>query len=88
MNVDDLAYKIRIAALWILFIIAFFIYRTLALGAGATEVSMLDNTGFASMMLALMLLWMKNDEMRTSGTLPTNATTTIHCQSLTFFFIC
>ena len=52
---DDLSYKVRIAALWILFIIAFFIYRTLALSIGATEVSMLDNTDFASMMLALML---------------------------------
>ena len=52
---DDLSYKVRIAALWILFIIAYFGYRTLAVGVNATEVSVLTDASFASMILALML---------------------------------
>jgi hypothetical protein len=48
---QDLAYKVRISALWLLFIVGFFAYRTLAVSEGATEVSVLDNDQFASYML-------------------------------------
>jgi hypothetical protein len=47
---EDLAYKVRIAALWLLFLVAFFAYRTLALEEGATEVSLLGDD-FATYML-------------------------------------
>jgi hypothetical protein len=52
---EGLSYKVRISVLWILFIITYFIYRTLALSVDATNVSILGNVEFASMMLALML---------------------------------
>lgn len=52
---DELSYKVRIAALWLLAMIAFFAYRTLALSDGATEVSLLGDRDFASYLLVMML---------------------------------
>ena len=50
----DLSYKVRIAALWLLYLVAFFAYRTLALSEGADEVSLLGNDDFAVYMLVGM----------------------------------
>lgn len=52
---DELSYKVRIAALWILAMIAFFAYRTLALSDGAEEVSLLGGRDFTSYLLVMML---------------------------------
>ena len=52
---DELSYKVRIASLWLLAIVAFFGYRTLAVSAGAREVSLLGDTDFASYLSVLML---------------------------------
>lgn len=52
-KVEDLSYKVRIAALWLLFLVAFFAYRTLALEEGATEVSLLGDD-FATYLLVGM----------------------------------
>jgi hypothetical protein len=49
-EVEDLSYKVRMAALWLLFLVGFFAYRTLAVSAGADEVSLLGNDDFASYM--------------------------------------
>jgi hypothetical protein len=51
---DELSYKVRIAALWLLTIVAFFGYRTLAVGEQAREVSLLGNQDFASYLLVMM----------------------------------
>lgn len=51
---DALAYKVRISALWLLHIVAFFAYRTLALNEGATEVSVLEAGDFAAYLLVAM----------------------------------
>jgi hypothetical protein len=50
----ELSYKVRIAALWFLHIVAFFVYRTLALSDGATEVSVLGNDDFAIYLVVAM----------------------------------
>jgi hypothetical protein len=50
---EDLSYKVRIAALWLLFLAAFFAYRTLALEDGAAEVSLLGDD-FANYLLVAM----------------------------------
>jgi hypothetical protein len=55
-QMDELSSRLRISALWILHIIAFFAYRTLALGDGATEVSMLSGSDFASYLAAMMAI--------------------------------
>jgi hypothetical protein len=57
--VEELSYRIRISALWILHIVAFFAYRTLAASVDAYNVSILNNTDFASylaVMIAITLL--------------------------------
>jgi hypothetical protein len=51
---DELSYKVRIAALWLLAIVAFFGYRTLAVGEQAREVSLLGDQDFATYLLVLM----------------------------------
>jgi hypothetical protein len=50
---EGLAYRVRIAALWMLGMIAFFAYRTIAVGEGVTEVSVLSNRELATV-LAIM----------------------------------
>jgi hypothetical protein len=52
---DELSYKVRIASLWLLAIVAFFAYRTLAMSAGADEVSLLGDSDFASYLSVMML---------------------------------
>jgi hypothetical protein len=47
----DLSYKVRISTLWLLLVVGFFAYRTLALSEGATEVSVLGNDEFATYLL-------------------------------------
>ena len=51
---DGLSYKVRIGALWLLGIVAFFGYRTLAASEHAKEVSLLGNSDFASYLLVMM----------------------------------
>ncbi|HKZ30485.1 MAG TPA: hypothetical protein VJ482_12750 [Acidimicrobiia bacterium] len=51
---EELSYKVRISALWLLHIVAFFAYRTLAVSEGATEVSLLSNDEFATYLLVAM----------------------------------
>lgn len=51
---DELSYKVRISALWLLHIIGFFAYRTLALSENAIEVSVLGNDDFATYQLVAM----------------------------------
>jgi hypothetical protein len=51
---DELSYKVRIAALWLLGIVAFFAYRTVAVSENAKEVSLLGNKDFTSYLLVLM----------------------------------
>jgi hypothetical protein len=51
---QDLAYKVRISTLWLLHIVAFFVYRTLALSEGATEVSVLASDEFATYLLVAL----------------------------------
>jgi hypothetical protein len=50
----DLSYKVRLSALWLLAMVAFFAYRTLAASEGATNVSLLGNQDFATYLLVLM----------------------------------
>jgi amino acid transporter len=50
---EALAYKVRLAAFWLLSTVAFFAYRTLALSADATEVSVLGDD-FAPYLLVMM----------------------------------
>ena len=50
-----LAYKLRIAMLWVMHMIAFFAYRTIAIDQGATEASLLSNGELATVLLLLML---------------------------------
>jgi hypothetical protein len=50
----ELAYKVRLSALWLLGMIAFFAYRTLAASEGATNVSLLGNQDFATYLLVMM----------------------------------
>ena len=52
---DDLSYKVRIAVLWILFMVTFFAYRTMALSVDAQEVSLLGNSDCATFSLVIML---------------------------------
>ena len=52
---DDLSYKVRISALWILGMIAFFTYRTIAVSEGVTEVSVLSNSELATVLLIMMV---------------------------------
>ena len=52
---ETLSYRVRISALWLLHMVAFFAYRTLAVSEGATEVSVLDNDDFASYLLVAMI---------------------------------
>jgi hypothetical protein len=50
---DGLAYKVRVSLLWILAMIAFVAYRSLAVNAGADEVSLLGDQDFASYLLVM-----------------------------------
>lgn len=52
---ETLAYKVRLSALWLMSIVAFFVYRTLALSEGATEVSVLTNTELARVSFIMMV---------------------------------
>ena len=52
---EGLAYKVRISILWVMHMVAFFAYRTIALDEGATEVSVLSNGELATVSLLLML---------------------------------
>ncbi len=52
---EELAYKVRISMLWLLHMIAFFAYRTLAVSESATEVSVLSNDELATVLLVLMV---------------------------------
>jgi hypothetical protein len=54
--VEELSYRVRITALWILHIVAFFAYRTLAASVDAFNVSILNNTDFASYMAVIMAI--------------------------------
>lgn len=51
---DELSYKVRIATLWLVAIVAFFAYRTLAIAAGANEVSLLGDRDFVSYLAVMM----------------------------------
>ena len=51
---DQLSYKVRIAALWLLAIVAFVAYRTVAVSEQAKEVSLLGNQDFTSYLLVMM----------------------------------
>lgn len=53
---EGLAYKIRFTVLWVLGMIGFFVYRTMAVNQGATNVSLLS-TGELITILAIMLLF-------------------------------
>lgn len=53
---EELAYKVRIAVLWVLGIISFFAYRTIAISENATEVSVLRNYELANI-VSLMTLF-------------------------------
>ncbi len=48
------AYKLRIALLWIIGMVAFFAYRTIAIDEGVTEVSVLSNSELATVLLLMM----------------------------------
>ena len=52
---NELAYKVRISVLWLMHIIAFLVYRTLAVGEGASEVSILDGVDLAPYVVGMML---------------------------------
>lgn len=52
-QMGELPYKVRIAALWLLCVVAFFAYRTLAIEDDATEVSVLGDD-FATYLLVMM----------------------------------
>ena len=51
---DQLSYKVRMAALWFLAIVAFVAYRTVAASEQAKEVSLLGNQDFTSYLLVMM----------------------------------
>jgi hypothetical protein len=53
---EELSFRIRISALWVLHIVAFFAYRTLALSENVTEVSMLSNADFASYLVVMIAI--------------------------------
>ena len=52
---DQLSYRLRMSALWILQMIAFFAYRTIAVSEGVTEVSVLSNSELATVLLVMMV---------------------------------
>src|SRR5688572_23354917 len=54
MTMDELSYKVRIAALWLIAIMAFFAYRTVAVSEQAREVSLLGNQDFTSYLAVMM----------------------------------
>jgi hypothetical protein len=59
MTMDELSYKVRIAALWLIAIMAFFAYRTVAVSEQAREVSLLGNqdvTSYLAVMMAFAFL--------------------------------
>jgi hypothetical protein len=51
---EELSYKVRISVFWLLLIVAFFAYRTLAVSEGATEVSVLGSDELATYLLVAM----------------------------------
>lgn len=51
---EDLSYKVRISTLWLLFMVGFFAYRTLALSEAVPEVSLQANDEFATYLLVAM----------------------------------
>lgn len=51
---QDLSYKVRISTLWLLFMVGFFAYRTLALSEDAPEVSLQADDQFATYLLVAM----------------------------------
>ena len=53
---ENLSYKLKIAALWVLNMVFFIVYRTIALNENAVETSLLSNGELATM-LALMFLF-------------------------------
>ena len=66
---EELAYRLRISALWILGMVSYFAYRTIALSEGVTEVSVLSNTEMATvlgvmMLFAFLSLMLKNPTNR------------------------
>lgn len=50
-----LSYKLRISTLWIMQMIAFTAYRTIAIAEGATEVSVLSSEELANVLLIMMV---------------------------------
>jgi len=52
---EELSYKVRLSALWIMHMVAFFAYRTIAISESATEVTVLSNNELASVLLLLMV---------------------------------
>ena len=52
---EELSYRVRLAALWVMNMIAFFAYRTIAISEGATEVSVLSNMELATILVLLMV---------------------------------
>lgn len=52
---EELSYRVRISALWLFGMIAFFVYRTIAVSEGATEVSVLSNGELAQVLVLMML---------------------------------
>jgi hypothetical protein len=55
-KVEELSNRVRISAFWILHIVAFFAYRTLASSVDAYNVSILNNTDFASYLAVMMAI--------------------------------
>jgi hypothetical protein len=53
---EELSYKVRISVFWLLLIVAFFAYRTLAVSEGATEVSVLGSDELATYLPVAMSL--------------------------------
>jgi hypothetical protein len=52
---EELSYRVRISALWVLHMVAFLAYRTFAVSDGATEVSVLSNNDLAPYLLGMMV---------------------------------
>jgi hypothetical protein len=55
-QMEELSYRIRISAFWILHIVAFFAYRTMAVSVDAFNVSILDNSDFGSYIAVMMAI--------------------------------
>jgi hypothetical protein len=53
---EGISHRVRITALWIIAMIAFIVYRTMAVNDGAKEVSLLSNSEFASYLAVMGIL--------------------------------